>query len=93
VLLGERRERQQVSPGVGQQLGRGREALGELFQDPGVLAQVEAASGWADTVRTSVAANAWADLGTRHSRSRRQWGRHRPPGRAGRHRRDRLFQA
>jgi hypothetical protein len=54
VLLEKCRERQQVSGGVGQQPGRGGEALGELVHDPGVLAQAEAASGWANTVRTSV---------------------------------------
>jgi hypothetical protein len=54
VLLGQCRECQQVSGGVGQQFGRGREALGELVHDPACWAQAEAASGWANTVRTSV---------------------------------------
>jgi len=70
VLLGEGRQRQQVSCGGGQQLGRGREPFGQLFHDAGVLGQVEAASGWAKIDRTRVATSPWADLGTRHSRFR-----------------------
>jgi hypothetical protein len=45
---------------------------------------VEAASGWANTVRTSVATSACVDCGTRHSKLRMKWVRHRyqlEPGR------------
>jgi hypothetical protein len=76
VLLGEAREGQQVSGRIRQQLGGGREPLGELVDDAGRLGQVEAASGWANTVRTSVATSPWADLGTLVSKFRMNWVRH-----------------
>ena len=38
----------------GQQFGRGREALGELVHDPGVLGPDRGGIRWANTVRTSV---------------------------------------
>jgi hypothetical protein len=39
---------------VGQQFGRGREALGELVHDPGVLGPDRGGIRLANTVRTSV---------------------------------------
>jgi hypothetical protein len=77
VLFREGGDGQHVGGGVGEQFGGGGEAFGELSTTRVCWAHTDSASGWAKIVRTNVATIVWAERGTRVSRLRMKWVRHR----------------